>query len=211
VEGRDTMIGPGSGPLGQEAYVNDTLWQTSPLSSAPPTASGHNNAPVKQVHPLNDAILMAAQKLSTTEAGRRRVVFVISDGREYGSKAKYKEVVQYLQEHKIAVYGTLVGDSATWGLGFLDRVHLPLMMADNILPQYSSATGGQFDAEFSIKGIERSFSAIAEQVRTQYTIGYYSHESILDGKYRAIEVQVTRPGFTVIAKPGYYPSAPDRK
>jgi len=212
-EGRDTMIGPaGSSPMGQQGvYLNDTQWQTLPTISNGPSASGIGNSQPKQIHPLNDAILMAAQALSKTEAGRRRVIYVISDGQEHGSQAKEKEVVKYLQAHKIAVYGTLVGDSAAWGLGFLDRVHLPMMMADNILPRYASATGGQFDSEFSINGIERSFAAIAEEVRTQYTIGYYSTESVLDGKYRAIEVQITRPGLTVIAKPGYYPSAPQAK
>ena len=210
-EGRDTMIGPGSGPMGQGVYINDTSWQTMPdVSGGGPTAGGKFNVTPKQAHPLNDAILMAAQDLARRDSTRRRVIYVLSDGREYGSKAKYKDVVKYLQEHKIAVYGTLVGDSATWGLGFFDRVHLPLMLADNILPQYAVATGGQFVSEFSVDGIQHSFAAIAEQVRTQYTIGYYSTESIYDEKYRRIEVQVARPGFSVIAKQGYFPSAQDK-
>jgi VWFA-related protein len=207
-EGRDTMIGPGNGPMGQEVYINDTQWQNLPTISKGPSAAGIGNSQRKAVHPLNDAILMAAEALAKRPDDHRRVIYVISDGQESGSQAKYKQVVNYLQAHKIGVYGTLVGDSATWGLGFLDRVHLPLMMADNILPQYSAATGGQFDSEFSINGIERSFAAIAEEARTQYGIGYYSHESIYDGKFRAIEVQVTRPGLSVIAPQGYYPSAP---
>ena len=59
----------------------------------------------------------AAKELSTRPKGRRRIIYVISDGKEYGSKATYKEVVRYLQTNKIAVYGTLVGDSARWGEG----------------------------------------------------------------------------------------------
>ena len=65
------------------------------------------------------------------------------------------------------------------------------------------------DPEFRQGGIEKSFARITEEVRTQYTAGYYSHEPILDGKYRKVEVQVLRPGLTVIAKEGYYPSAGD--
>ena len=65
----------------------------------------------REPHTLNDAILMAAQ--ATTKAGkdRRRVVYVISDGKEYGSKAKTKEVIKYLQQNKIEVVATLGGET----------------------------------------------------------------------------------------------------
>ena len=80
-------------------------------------------------------------------------------------------------------------------------------MRDNILPVYTAATGGEAYAEFRTKGIETSFQRIAEEVRTQYTVGYYSNEPSLDGKFRPIEVRVLRPNLNVIAKRGYYPSA----
>jgi len=134
-------------------------------------------------------------------------VYVISDGKEYGSTAKEKEVIRYCQTNKIAIYATLVGDSAVPGLGFLDRIHLPLTMRDNALARYTQATGGETDAEFRQHGIETSFAKISEEVRTQYTVGYYSHEPMLDGKYRKVEVQVMKPGLTIIAKEGYYPTA----
>ncbi len=94
-------------------------------------------------------------------------------------------------------------------MGFVDRVHLPLTMRDNILPLYTSATGGQTDPEFRIKGIETSFAKITEEVRTQYTVGYLSHEPFIDGKYRTIELKVMKPNLSVIAKPGYWPLASD--
>jgi VWFA-related protein len=159
------------------------------------------------VHTLNDAILEAATALAKTKPGRRRIVYVISNGNEYGSKAKYSEVVRYLNTNKIAVYGTLVGSSALPVTGFLDRMHLPLTMRDNILPAYAKATGGNLDGEFRQKGIEESFAKITTEVRTQYTIGYYTHEPFIDGKYRQVEVKVLRPNLTVISKPGYWPTA----
>ena len=64
------------------------------------------------MHTLNDAILAAATSLAKTAPGRRRIIYVISDGKEYGSKAKFSQVVKYLNTNKIAVFGTLVGDSA---------------------------------------------------------------------------------------------------
>ena len=163
----------------------------------------------KEIHTLNDAILAAGKALSTRPQGMRRIIYVISDGKESRSKANFREVVRYLESNQIAVYGTLVGDSATWGLGYLDKIKLPLLplSPDNILPRYTSATGGHLYSEFSENGIQRSFAELAALARTQYTIGYYSRVPVLDGKYRTIEVDVTRPNLDVIAKKGYYPTA----
>lgn len=165
----------------------------------------------KELHQLNDAILLAAHELSRRPKEFRRIIYVVSDGKEYGSKATWKEVVRYLQTNKVAVYGTLVGDSARWGEGWLDRFHLPFEMYSNILYKYTSQTGGDLDAENGTNGIEKSYTKIAVEARNQYTIGYFSHESIYDARYRKIDVRVERPGLVVIAKPGYYPSAQDYK
>jgi VWFA-related protein len=167
--------------------------------------------PPKEVHTLNDAILEAGKSLSRAGKGRRRIIYVISDGKEYGSQARFKDVVQYLQTNKIAVWATLVGDSSLPVVGFLDHIRLPFTMRDNILPSYAALTGGSIDAEFRQKGIEQSFAKIFEQARTQYTLGFYSHEPFIDGKFRAVEVQVLRPDLTVVAKKGYYPTAQDTR
>ncbi len=206
--GREMAYIPGGG-LGQNIYTNDG----ADHYIDPNTNSTHGrsqlgiNNPPREVHTLNDAILKAGEALSKTKTGRRRVIYVVSNGNEYGSKAKYSEVVKYLNTNKIAVFGTLVGDSALWGVGFLDRMHLPLMMRDNILPAYATSTGGYFMGEYRQGGIEQSFAKIAEEVRTQYTVGYYTHEPFIDGKYRNIEVKVLRPNLNVIAKKGYWPTA----
>jgi VWFA-related protein len=161
----------------------------------------------KEIHTLNDAILAAAKELSTRPRERLRIIYVISDGKEAGSKATYKDVLRYLQTNEIAVYGTLVGDSARWGEGYLSRYHLPFQMYDNRLVGYVFNTGGSLDSERGVNGIENSYSKIAELARTQYTLGYYSQQPVIDDRYRKIEVRVERTGLDVVAKQGYYPSA----
>lgn len=163
----------------------------------------------KEIHTLNDAILRAAVALSARPQGRRRIIYVISDGKEAGSKATSKEVIKYLQTHKIAVYATLVGTSAVWGEGYLSRFHIPFQMNDNILPKYAYATGGSIDAERNLNGIEKSYMHIAEEARAQYFIVYYSHQPAIDSRFRKIEVRVDRPNVDVAAKFGYYPTAQD--
>ncbi len=145
-KGRDMGVPVSSGPTAGGISING-----KPDFENNPTMHPHNNSSFitipKETHTLNDAILAAATEIvnhcTHTNysgcAGRRRIVYVVSDGKEYGSKASYKEVAQYLQTNKVSVYATLVGDSATYGLGWLDHAHLPFMMRDNILPKYANA------------------------------------------------------------------------
>lgn len=193
-----------TGPMAEGPILNGQMVD-------PNTTPMHNGNFVgiipKEQHVLNDAIFRAATDLSQRSRGRRRLIYVISDGKNQGSKVSYKEVVRYLLTNQIAVYGTVVGDSALPVLGWLDRYHIPMQMSDNLLPKYAGVTGGGLDAELSTNAIERSFTRISEQVRDQYTLGYNSHISLLDSRYRKIEVRVLRPNLNVISKQGYYPTA----
>jgi VWFA-related protein len=200
--GREPLM-PLGGPMSNSINKNGTQIDSN-TSGHPNNPSNFEQAP-KEFHTLNDAILAAARETARAGKGRRRIVYVISDGKENGSTAKEKDVIKYCQGNNVSVWGTLVGDSSLYGMGFLDRIHIPLMMRDNALPRYTGATGGQLDAEFRQKGIEASFGKITAEARNQYTIGYYSHEPMLDGKYRKLDVRVSRPGLTIIAKDGYYP------
>ena len=206
--GREPNMAMG-GALDQGLVKNNE--EIDPNTNGTPGQHGITLYAPKEFHPLNDAILAAAESLAHAGKGRRRIVYVISEGKEYGSTAKEREVIKYCQANKVAIYATLVGDSAVPGLGFLDRIHLPLTMRDNALARYTGATGGETDPEFRQKGIETSFAKITEEVRTQYTAGYYSHEPMIDGKFRKVEVQVMKPNLSVIAKEGYYPTASDSR
>lgn len=201
------LAGDLGGPMSCTTCINN-------MNVDPNTASQRGSSSIqtnmpREIHPLSDAILKAATALSTKPLERRRVIFVISDGKDYGSQAKMKDVEHYLQMNRIEVDGTLVGDSAVWGIGKIDRIHLPLMMRDNVLPAYAAATGGNFDAEFRLDSIEKSFAKIAEEARTRYTVGYTTHEPFVEGKYRKLEVVVMNHGndLTVMAPPGYWPMA----
>ena len=209
--GSDELVPVNTGPLaGCNIHVNGNC---ADPTLQPGGSTGDNTFITipKEIHTLNDAILAAAKELSTRPKERRRIIYVISDGKEYGSKATLKEVIRYLQTNKIAVYATGVGTSAVWGEGYVSRVHLPFTMYDNILFKYTYATGGDLDSERGVNGIEKSYAKIADEARTQYTLGYLSHESVYDSKYRNILVLVDRPGLDVIAKKGYYPSSQDYK
>jgi VWFA-related protein len=209
--GTEEIIPINSGPFDScGVHVNGNCADPN-LQSGRSAGNGTFMTIPKEIHTLNDAILAAAKELSSRPKGRRRIIYVISDGKEGGSKAKYSDVLRYLQTNNIAVWGTLVGDSARWGEGYMSRFHLPFQMYDNLLVKYIYATGGQPDSEKGLTGIEKSYAKIAVEARNQYTLVYSTHESIYDSKFRNIDVRVERPGLDVIAKKGYYPSAADMR
>jgi len=207
--GRDELVPVTSGPLaGCSISANGSCVDPNLQQGRSAGGTQFMSLP-KEIHTLNDAILRAATELSKRPQGRRRVIYVVSDGKEYGSKATQKEVIKYLQTNKIAVYATLVGDSARWGEGYLSRFHIPFQMNDNVLIKYAQQTGGSLDAENSTNGIEKAYAKLAEEARNQYTLVYNSHQPFIDGKYRSIEVRVDRPNVEVKSKLGYYPAAQD--
>jgi VWFA-related protein len=156
---------------------------------------------------LNDAVLEAAIDLSHRPADRRKILFVISDGRESGSSASYAEVLKVLLTRQISVYGMGVGSAAIPGYSELNKIHIPGTGYGNLLPRYASATGGQVFNEFSQNAIEQTYARVTQEARNQYTIGYLTRATP-SSSHRSIEVRVDRPGLKVYAREGYYPLPP---
>src|SRR5262249_10561154 len=170
--------------------------------------------PPKEAHVMNDAILMAARDLSKRDRTRRKIIFVISDGREIGSEAGYADTLKVLLTQNIIVYAVGVEGAALPGYRKLQKIHLPRLnvpeVADfnfgygNILPKYVSATGGgTVYTENARTDIEKAYARAIGDARNQYTLGYSAKPGA--GRYREIEVRVLRPDLTVYSKTGYYP------
>lgn len=188
-----------SGPLGPQGPMINGLPIDVPSTPV--------STPPKVARVLNDAILMAARDLAKRDRTHRKIIFVISDGREQGSTASYKDTLKVLQTQQITVYAVGVEGAAVPGYGTLQRIHLPktggALGYGDILPKYVSATGGgTVYNELTEAEIERAYSAAMGESRNQYTLGY-STKGI--GGYRSIEVRVKRPDVKVYARDGYYP------
>src|SRR5258708_7873388 len=143
-----------SGPLGpQGPYING-----HPLDIPVQPVS----TPPKVARLMNDAILLAARDLSKRDRTRRKIIFVISDGREQGSTASYADTLKVLLTQNIAVYAVGVEGAAIPIYDRLQRIHLPktgaLMGYSNILPKYVNATGGgTMYAELGAAGIHARY------------------------------------------------------
>jgi len=191
-----------SGPLGPQGPVingRPVDYPVDPVSTPP-----------KVAHVLNDAVLMAARDLAKRDRARRKIIFVISDGRELGSSASYKDTLKVLLTQNITMYAVGVEGAAIPIYDRLQRIHLPktnaLMGYSDILPKYVAATGGgTVYGELTQADIERAYANAIGDARNQYTLGYSPKAGI--GGYRQIEVKVLHHGsdLKVYARDGYYP------
>jgi VWFA-related protein len=185
--------------------------QSGPIVNGMPVQTGVApvNTPTKQPHVLNDAILRAALDLSKQDRTRRKVIFIISDGKEQGSTASYRDTLKVLLQNEIAVYAVTTDSSALPLYNKLNKLHLPRQAYDNLLPRYAAATGGEIYSEFSQSAIERAYASVMGDARNQYTLGYQT-KAAPSSTYREIEVKVDVPNLDVRAKYGYYPLPPVR-
>jgi VWFA-related protein len=151
---------------------------------------------------------MAASELAHQPRQNRKIIFVISNGYEYGSRASYSEVLKVLLTNGIAVYA--VGVDAIPGMGKIDKLHIPGQGYTDILPKYANATGGDVIDSFSRESMESAYQAITSQARNQYTLGYTTPQRA-SSAFRDIEVRVKRPGLLVSARRGYYPLPPQHE
>jgi len=210
VRGRNNGPPVTGGPLGPQGPTINNI----PVDAGAPTVS----TPPREAHVLNDAVLAAAIDLSKRDRARRKIIFVISDGREYGSNASYSDVLKVLLSNGILVYGIGVEGAAIPIYGKLQqKIRLPKFGYGDILPKYANATGGEISNELSQADIDKAYARVIGDARNQYTLGYVTRATP-SSAYRQIEVRVGRPGcksnlrpcVDVTAKDGYYPLPPSR-
>jgi VWFA-related protein len=189
-----------SGPLAQGGPIINGVPVGQPTQPV--------NTPPKEAHVLNDAVLRAALDLRKRDRLRRKVIFVISDGREYGSQASYRDVLRVLLTNEIQVKAVAVDGSALPIYDKIERLHLPKEGYSDLLPKYVSATGGSpVYHELSRSAIEDIYAQVMGDARNQYTLGYYPArpKTPTAAAYHSIEVLVHRPGLKIYARDGYYP------
>jgi len=199
-----------SGPLGPQGPMINNM----PVDPSAPIVY----TPAQESHVLNDAVLKAALDLAKRDKTRRKVIFIISDGREYRSNASYHDVLKVLLTNNIMVYAVGVGGSAIPGYNKLEKIHIPRFGYSDILPKYVNATGGEVLNGITRNTIEDAYAQLLGGARNQYTLGYQTHQAA-SGAYRSIEVLVNRPGckssirpcVNVYSRDGFYPAPPQRQ
>ncbi len=144
---------------------------------------------------LYDAIYRACRdKLSKERADHpvRRAVIIISDGEDNQSEVSRAQAIEMAQRAEVIVYAISTDDS---GL---------ILRGDKVLQQLADATGGRAFFPYKMKDIRNSFTAIEDELRSQYAVSYRPADFDADGRYRSIEIIALKKDLQVRARKGYF-------
>jgi len=144
---------------------------------------------------LYDAIYHACKdKLMKENSDRpiRKALIVLSDGEDNQSEVTKTQAIEMAQRAQVLIYAISTDDS---GL---------ILRGDKILEQLADATGGRAFFPYKMKDITHSFSAIEDELRSQYVVSYKPSDFDADGRYRSIEITALKKDLQVRARKGYY-------
>ena len=152
---------------------------------------------------LHNALYIALKELGKQKkAGqlRRLAIVLLTDGEDTASLVTDEQVLELARKTEINIYAIrLATDRAA------DRLRPSFSQASYVLTALSRETGGQVFFPTSLNELEPVYDRIAEELRTQYSVGYVSSNRRQDGKWRRIVVRVPeRESITVRHKLGYY-------
>jgi len=158
---------------------------------------------------LYDAIYLASDYLKPAEG--RRAIVIISDGGDTTSGKGLLESLAQAQKSDSVIFAIFTGNP--W-----PSENLRDLAAERALEALTKETGGElfkprlFDGrrpvedseEASLKELDRTFTDLAERLRTQYVLGFYSTNEKRDGSFRKLDVRIKKPNYLARARTGYY-------
>jgi Ca-activated chloride channel family protein len=150
---------------------------------------------------LHNAIYIALKELKRTQARgtdeiRRQAIVVLSDGEDTSSLVGFDEVLDLAKRSETAIYAIGLRSRDERGRGFSD--------AEFVLRQLTQQTGGRVFFTRQIAELASVYGQIADELSSQYTIGYTSRNPKRDGAWRRIIVRIAAPNASARAKQGYY-------
>jgi VWFA-related protein len=137
-----------------------------------------------------DAVYLACNDKLVTEAGRKALV-IITDAQDEGSRLRLEEAIEAAQRTDTVVHVLLVHDP-----GYSWRPDVARKLSDE--------TGGRTIEVSSEKRLNEAFDQISEELRSQYTIGYYPANTAKDGRFRKVKVETPGKDYKILTRKGYY-------
>ena len=153
---------------------------------------------------LYNAVYIALKDLKKVVAKnsdeiRRQAIIVLTDGEDTSSLLPFEEVLDLAKRSETAIYaiGLRAGEgSATATRGFKE--------AEFVLRQFSQETGGRAFFPNQLSDLNNVYGQIADELSSQYSVGYTSRNPKRDGAWRRVIVRVDRPNVIARTKLGYF-------
>jgi len=150
---------------------------------------------------LHNAIYIALKELRKVRAVneedvRRQALIVFSDGEDTSSLVSFDEVLDLAKRSETSIYTIALRGSDVQAKGFRE--------AEFVMRTLAQETGGRAFFPAKIDDLNGVYTQIADELASQYTLGYTSANPRRDGAWRRIVVQLSRPNVTPRTKKGYY-------
>jgi Ca-activated chloride channel family protein len=130
---------------------------------------------------------------------RRQAIVVLSDGDDTASLVTDGQVLDLAKRSNISIYGVNLRPKVTAALD------LPSRRGAFFLPELSRATGGLTHFAASVAQLSGAYDRIADELRTQYSIGYVPTNAARDGGWRRIAIRTpSLDSLQLRYKPGYF-------
>jgi VWFA-related protein len=150
---------------------------------------------------LHNAIYIALKELRKVRAVneedvRRQALIVFSDGEDTSSLVSFDEVLDLAKRSETSIYTIALRGADVQAKGFRE--------AEFVMRTLAQETGGRAFFPSKIDDLNGVYTQIADELASQYTLGYTSANPRRDGAWRRVVVQVSRPNVTPRTKKGYY-------
>lgn len=145
---------------------------------------------------LYDSIYFASKEkmlyFPPPEPYLRRVLIVISDGRDNQSRRSRDEALAMAEHGEVIIYAISTNRSGVSSQG------------DKVLNYLAHETGGRAFFPFAASDLAENFQEISRELRSQYSLAYVSSNTARDGTLRKISIEAHNKDFRVHSKTGYF-------
>lgn len=180
---------------------------------------------------LYDAVYLASDEMLAKQTGRKAVI-VISDGEDQGSKESLEQAVESAQRADTIVYTVLISEHESFGGfspgggrhggwggmgggggmgrpgggypggGYPGREQRP--DGKKVMERLAKQTGGRMFEVSKKQPIDKIYSQIQEELRSQYSLGIAPSADALSAGYHKLHVMAKQKDLTIQAREGYY-------
>jgi len=145
---------------------------------------------------LYDAVYLASHDELAQQVGRKAMV-LLTDGEDEGSQLKLKDAIEAAQKADTIAYVLLCADRGFYGFGGYS--------GDSEMKKLTQETGGRvIEVGNKFDKLKEGFNQIANELRSQYNIGYIPTNTKLDGSFRKVEIHTSNKDYKIQSRNGYY-------
>lgn len=142
---------------------------------------------------------------------RRQAIAVLTDGDDTASLVSFDDVMEVAKQAGIAIYTITLRSSV------VPHFHVPAgrlrspSESEFAMKALALETGGRSFFPADITELAGVYGVIAQELASQYSIGYTSKNPRADGAFRKVAVRVDHPGARTRTRSGYQAPKPERR